>query len=69
MPLVKPCYTAMLHRQALTSMCHFLKRAQGRWALFLQVATWQPRVAPLLLQTLHLISRPRRTATPRSMNW
>ena len=37
-------------------------RAQGRWKLLRQVATWQPRVAPLVPHSLHLRLRPRRTS-------
>ena len=44
------------------------RRAHGKWKLLRQLRTWQPRVAPLELHSLHLSLRPRRTAsgTPSS---
>ncbi len=48
-------------------------RAQCRWKLDRQLRTWQPSVAPLVPQILHLSMRPRRTASasfsscPRSL--
>lgn len=40
-----------------------MARAQTMWKEWRQERMWQPSVAPLRLQALHLIMRPRRTAS------
>ena len=40
-----------------------MARAQTMWKEWRQDLMWQPSVAPLRLQALHLIMRPRRTAS------
>ena len=50
-------------RRALTWRRHFVARAQTMWKEWRQDLMWHPSVAPLRLQALHLIMRPRRTAS------
>lgn len=49
--------------RARTSSAAPLSRAQCKWKLERQLLTWQPSVAPLAPQILHLSMRPRRTAS------
>ena len=45
-----------------------MARAQTMWKEWRQDLMWQPSVAPLRLQDLHLIMRPRRTASSTFSN-
>ena len=54
---------ALREGRALTWRRHLVARAQTMWKEWRQDLMWHPSVAPLRLQALHLIMRPRRTAS------